>query len=258
MCNVKFFGANELPESTPIYQYMPIPVFLSFLTSDKLLFAHVGTWPDSEEAHILKLREKISTLNNFRVCCWSLHHEEQALYSSVQDKEDAELELSTQGSDAMWQAYCQGGGVRIKTTIGKMLSKLKGAAGYEIGHGSVVYQTKTVPIGGRGYNPDNRTHLFSKRIPFRHESEYRFFLEGDFGASQDPIFVNVEDSLDFVDEILICPAVESSQWVSLAIYNLIIPRVSTLKWNSDNHGTNYKNGNIFISISHLYGPVPVT
>lgn len=257
MCNV-IFVANELPESTPIYKYMSIPVFLSFLKSNNLLFSHVGTWPDSHEGHILKLRGKSSMLNNYRVCCWSLHKENRALYGSDLAKEEAELELSDQGSDAMWQVYCQGGGVRIKTTIGKMLSKLKGT-GYEIGHGSVAYQTKKTPIVEcREFNTDRRIHLFSKRIPFRHESEYRFFLEGDFGDSLTPILVNVEGSLDFADEILICPAVETSKWVSKALYDVVISDATANGRSEENGGANRKNGNSFIRISKLYGNVPVT
>jgi hypothetical protein len=150
----------------------------------------------------------------------------------------------------MWETYCKYGGVRIKTTLDKLndlfsnrLSECK-----LLQRGKVHYEPEEI------YNTiEGISTLFTKRISFRHESEYRYILLPNESKKDKFIYLeigNLGDLFNLIDEILVSPATSANKWISRTIYKYGVDR-----FNSPERGENDKNGKQFCRISKLYSSI---
>lgn len=102
----------------------------------------------------------------------------------------------------MWRTYCPNGGIRIKTTIGKIRTQVKSYCdenGFEFNHEPVVYEhhedTKRTKI---------KKLCFSKSPSFYTDDEYRFIVTTDQPKGEG-FFVKIDNVVDFIDEVLVSP-----------------------------------------------------
>ena len=179
-----FQNAQDLDKNTPIYKYMSVESFLFLLKYQKVMFSKLTTWPDAYEGARFDFFKKIykddkyssKSKDNFFGCSWSLQTENSCFYSDREEHQKSEEELQKSGSASMWETYCKQGGVRIRTTIGKIESILEDqTSGFEAYRGTAQYEpsscwNKTLS------NTGLISKLFIKGVSFRHESEYRFIL----------------------------------------------------------------------------------
>ncbi|OOV87272.1 hypothetical protein [Oceanospirillum linum] len=202
---------ETLPDDTPIYKYIDKKTFFDYyLNTDQptLLFRNIHEWYDSHEGRIkgmLKafdsktgIAQETQDIQSYLGSCWALCTDDERLYDSNIELELANNELVKFGSDAMWQTYCPEGGVRIQTTIGKLRGILEG---FEYLHGRMKYATQRVAVG-RSRTGIKDGALFIKRIPFRHENEYRFIIT--LPKQTQSLSLQFE-LMDLVDEFLVSP-----------------------------------------------------
>lgn len=255
-------GEEDLPEDTPLYKYLPIESFLYLYEFNRINFTRITSWPDAYEGaryEFLKKAKKDKQFsekgkNDFFGSCWSLQTEEICLYDRSEDHEMALEELKKNGSASMWDSYCRNGGVRIKTTLGK-LNKIiaNGINDAQAYRGKVYYE----PVNS--WNKTIKTYdvvsaLFMKPISFRHEAEYRYIIVPNSPIEESIIPLKTGNLYDFIDEILVAPAIPSKKWVSRTIYNICVG----ISCHPDCHGINHKNGNQFCRVSPLYGVISGT
>lgn len=202
---------EKLPDDTAIYKYIDADTFFDYyLNTDQptLLFRNIHEWYDSHEGLIndmLKafdnkrgIAQETRDLQSYLGSCWALCADDERLYGSDEELELANNELVEFGSDAMWQTYCPIGGVRIQTTIGKLRNKLEG---FEYVHGLVKYASHK-RAAGTTCSGIRDGALFTKRIPFRHENEYRFIIT--LPEQTQSLSLRFE-LMELVDEFLISP-----------------------------------------------------
>lgn len=236
---------------------MSIEAFLYFFQHQKIIFLKVTNWPDSYEGGRLELSNRISPgnefsknkLEDFYGCCWSLERVDPKFFGNTIESKHAHTELDRLGSVAMWGSYCKNGGVRIKTTIGKIINVLNSDANqdFKTFHGKVKYEAASY-FSEKPVDPIST--LFIKRFPFFYESEYRFILINGSQNSNDIREFNVGGFLNFVDECLISPAANSKKWVPGSLFSLI-NNITCIP----GFGANMKNGQKFCRISSLYGHI---
>lgn len=252
-----FSNETELPDETPIYKYLSIEAFLFLIEFNYLTFSRISKWPDHYEGarfeffKEMKVKHKFSkkNKNDFFGSCWTLQAEESCLYEDPKDYQNAIDELQKNGSASMWDSFCKNGGVRIKTTLGKMNTLLEANLNrISIFRGRVFYEPEK-SWGKTLCSSDLISKLFMKRVSFRHEAEYRYILVPNGKIKKPNIIVPIKDLFDFFDEILICPATASSKWITRTLYNIAVG----ISIRPGYSGTNYKNGKQFCRISQLYG-----
>ena len=253
-------GDVDIPLETPLYRYLSTEAFLYLLAFRRMMYSKVSEWPDSFEGtrfdFLKKAREDAEfsgiLKNYFYISCWTLQTEESCLYKDNPTFIAAQEELAKNGSAAMWESYCKNGGVRIKTTLGKVeslfLSKLTNC---KIFRGKVYYE----PADNWAITLQTQSlvsTLMHKRVSFRSESEYRFVFLPESKEGNPRESVHVDDLFEFLDEILISPATSSNVWLSRTLYNIAANLSIQLP-----HRTciNNKNGEQFCRISQLYKPV---
>jgi hypothetical protein len=223
----------------------------------RLTFSRFASWPDAYEGFrfefFKRLKEdpefKDTNKNNFFGSCWTLQADDICLYENAEEYKLAIEELLQNGSASMWETYCKNGGVRIKTTLGKIYNLLVQHFGaFNIYRGKVYYEP------AKSWNKsikatDLASTLFMKRVSFRYEAEYRFILVSKSPLKETLISAPVASLFDFLDEILISPAIPSRIWISRTLYNIAVGI-------ADSRGSvNHKNGNQFCKISQLYSIV---
>lgn len=217
----------EMPDDTPIYKYMSRDVFFNhfFKNRGTIQFQQVSNWKDGQEGLLKEFIDKCQGEDRnikYLGCCFTLEQDmscalDSSLYAAEND------ELAEFGSDAMWQIYCPDGGVRVKTTIGKIRSAIGSCdEGIKlIKNGKVFYLPNSLPSSYSISNVDNNS-LFIKRVNFRHEVEYRFILEKKGGEK---FFLPV-DPFEMVDEFLISPAdTEDTKILAKCMYRNITAEV---------------------------------
>jgi hypothetical protein len=254
-----FNDEKDLDGNTPIYKYMSIEGFLYLLKYEQIMFSKLTSWPDASEGARFDFFQRIhgddkyskKAKSQFLGSPWSLQTENSCLYSDEKKHKNAEEELKKVGSASMWETYCKQGGVRIKTTIGKVEKALNSSDNcFDSFKGIVQYEpssswNKTLNSSGL------ISKLFVKRVSFRYESEYRFILVAENEIKKSQIFFNVGNLFDFVDEFLICPAISSNTWISRMLYHYAVGTSSPINIP----GTNQKNGRQYCRISNLYGNI---
>jgi hypothetical protein len=235
------------------------------LENQELWLRKISSWDDIQEGlrfHAMKCKEPShpyagKTLDNFYATCWSLQTEDKLLFVTDSDSQKlfdekayqrSVVELATHGSDAMWRAYCPIGGVRIKTTIGKLVELLSNAnlPTTRLHAGQVYYDPFESNWGGTLGNKHFASAFLQKRVCFRSEAEFRFL----FCASEDVVDtyvkVPIQNLYCFIDEVLVSPAKLSKEAVIHELVN------NTLRQVAPN---NVKDGKQFCRISQLNGNV---
>ncbi|MCF8383300.1 MAG: hypothetical protein K9G39_06840 [Chlorobium sp.] len=252
-----FLEEENIQLSTPIYRYLSLESFLFLLEFKRIPFSKIKNWPDSFEGSHFDFMSrqhkenhaKHNVISDFYASCWTLQEEPRVLYSTEREHKNAVEELKQHGSAAMWQSYCQNGGVRIKTTIGKFVDICQEyPSGYTIYHGPVYYAaansfSKTIKA------PDQIYTLLHKRVSFRYESEYRFILITDSEKNHSIETVPTGDLFDFIDEILVSPATETGEWIARTIYHMGLDITIDYPKRTD---INSKDGKRFCRISQLF------
>jgi hypothetical protein len=252
---------RDLSEETPIFKYLSAEAFLYLVQFGRIIFSRITNWPDAYEGsrfEFLKRIKKDDEFSQYSKCnfygsCWTLQVEDSRLYNDNKVHRAAGHELLRDGSPLMWEAYCKGGGVRIRTTIEKLNAVLAATTSKcRLMRGEVFYEPASnweITIKTKGLS----SLLFMKKPSFRLESEYRYIFLQDKTPKESTISVPVGDIANFLDEILISPAVSSQKWVAKTLYNMgvnILPQVG--------EGTNRKHGKQFCRISRLYGSISET
>lgn len=262
---IAMHGSNVLPEETPLYRYLPVDSYISLLEKQELWLAKITSWHDSHEGmrfDAMKCKEPShpyaeKTLDNFFATCWSLQTEDKLLFVAERDSQkifDEEayqrsvVELATHGSDAMWRAYCPIGGVRIKTTIGKLAGLLSGAnlPTKALHAGQVYYDLFESKWGGTLGNKHFASAFLQKRVCFRSEAEFRFLFCASEKIEDTHVKVPIRNLYRFIDEVLVSPAKLSNAAVIHELVNDTLRQIAPDK---------VKDGRQFCRISQLYGNV---
>lgn len=256
-------GDVDLPPETPLFRYLSTEAFLYLLTFQRLVFAKVSEWPDSLDGTRFEFLKKVkeddaigaTPFNDFFVSCWTLQAEERCLYKDDPAHLTAQKELALNGSAAMWESYCKNGGVRIKTTIGKVEALLcANLPEWKIFRGKVYYEPAAEEAPSPQF-PSLVTTLMHKRTSFRSESEYRFVLLAPVEIDEPRESAKVEDLFEFLDEILVSPATSANVWLSRTLYNIA---VGVSNRPPQKTCINIKNGRQFCRISQLCKEVSET
>jgi hypothetical protein len=254
---------TDLPEDTPLYRYLSTHSFLYLVEFKRLLFTRITNWPDSFEGSRYMFLSKVHqqtefpgrSKDDFYAMCWSLQIDDPRLFNKAMDHEKAVQELQRNGSAAMWESYCKNGGVRIKTTLGKLNKLLKSqVSDCQLFRGRVYYEPAD-SLNTTIKMPNIVSTLLHKRVSFRHENEYRYVLVPDSAISKPVIDVKVDSIFDLLDEILACPATSGNEWVSQTLHRVGVDLTIT---KENNHCINSKESSQFSKISQLYAKVSET
>jgi hypothetical protein len=228
---------------------MGIDSFLHFFMNRSLVLQKIQSWPDYLEGRRFEFFKKNglirteSSVEEYFGSCWSLQVDDQRLFDSKEAYQISCKEIRELGSAAMWEGYRKGGGLRVRTTIGKVLDVLRV---HQIWHGSVYYEPSH-PITKKPEPVEEA--LFYKRTCFRHEDEYRFIVRST--SSSRLLELPISDMRNFVDEILVSPTRKEDSWRSQAIYRLVAN--SYVACTRDE--INSKDGEQHCRISQLYSLV---
>lgn len=249
-------GKTMLPADTPLYRYLSVDMYSSLFDKQELWLAKISSWDDVQEGlrfHAMKVKAPDhpyanKSLVDFYASCWSLQTEDNLLFESEKDYQRSVDELAKHGSDAMWRAYCPSGGVRIKTTLGKLEELLCSASlpTSELHSGQVYYDPYDSDWGKTLGSRYFASAFLQKRVCFRGEAEFRFLFCAGEGITDAHIKVPIQDLYHFIDEVLVSPAKLSSEEVIYKLKNDTLCQIAP---------NNVKDGKQFCRISHLYGIV---
>lgn len=244
-------GNNDLPSDTPLYKYLSIEAFLYLLHFNELTFSRFASWPDAYEGFRFQFLKELKkdrqfsgfTQKDFLGSCWSLQTEDRRLYDNEKAFARAMEDLQINGSASMWETYCRNGGVRIKTSIGKIDERLqRHHKDFQIFRGAVYYEART--DWQKTTKSGLISSLFMKPVAFRHESEYRYILLPNISTGKVVVTVPFGDLFEFVDDVLVSPATKSNKWISRTLYNIVCKIAIARKHQKQ-----------FCKISQLYGQI---
>lgn len=238
-----------------IYQILPLKYLIKILTKDTIRFMNIFKhWQDPYELFLLKQniyvegRSYKERLNHqcmrYYGQCWSL----------------------TKDSDAMWRIYSNHkDGVRIKTTVGKLISELEQTRGMTAVipyFGKVKYYSKneieiwmqTNLNEGSGQLFDAlKNSLFIKRLEFSHENEMRFVLY--FDETTDSVINSGKYLCDNIYDDFIDLKINSRELIDEIAFD---PRLSKGDFEDWKTMLSYLSGNIPIVQSDLYEFQPIS
>jgi hypothetical protein len=168
-------GDHDLREDTPLYKYLSIKSFMDLIKFGRLSISRMISWSDKYEGvrfeYLQQFREKYPDFSgikkdDFFGSCWTLQTEDACLHENHKEHRFALDDLQKDGSASMWEAYCNSGGVRIKTTIGKIDALLETICDkFIIFRGKVNYEASAIWKKIANSDPLVST-LFVKRIPY--------------------------------------------------------------------------------------------
>jgi hypothetical protein len=243
-------GEKDLPNEAPLYKYLSIEAFLYLLHYKQLTFSRFASWPDAYEGFRYQLLQQYKndpqfaeiTKDHFFGSCWTLQTEDSRLYDNRKEHLLAEEDLQRNGSAAMWEAYCRNGGVRIKTSLGRINDLLENnLSSFKGFRGKVYYEARTDFQKTTKYS-NVVSALFMKPVAFRHEAEYRYILVPKTSVKKTIVTVPFGDLFEFIDEVLISPANNSTKWISRTLYKIVAEDAIARRWQKP-----------FCKISQLYG-----
>lgn len=258
MTGIKWFQECSTRDlNTPIYKYLSLLEFLRLTTYKEISFTRVTEWLDYYEGHRFDVIKKANPgrthsekcLEDFFGCSWTLQEEDPRCYDNKCEAEAAIKELEEFGSASMWQSYCKNGGVRIKTTIRKILKIVEPEMNDFEGFIGVV-EYEPLRYWGKTLNtptPALISGLFKKNISFRHESEFRFILVAKDKRKESREYFSIANLYDLIDEILVSPSTAHEEWISQMLHRC----GSNISLQQGNR----KNEKKFCRISCLYGDI---
>lgn len=211
--NKVYYVLSELRPHTPIYRYMDLDFFLCMLKRKKLYVSKRRTFQDKDERQLpikclfplhvantkqADLKEKTEAIienwrnyketGNWHVSCWTLRNDENYL---------------------MWKSYTTKFGVRIATTIDKLIDAIT-PNNYNILCGKLLYN-------GFHATQELGELLFSKSGYYSNEEEVRFYFEPKSTSIADetlsdnsieiPLKLNVGGH-HFLNEIILSPFIK--------------------------------------------------
>lgn len=250
---------SGLSKDTPLYRYLSDKRFETLLINKELSFSKITTWDDRQEglrlcAMEVKMPEHpyaTKNLDKFYASCWTLQTENRQLFESEDDYQKSVAELAKDGSDAMWRAYCGNGGVRIKTTLGKLEELILATSlpTSAIHSGKVHYDPYASNWGKTLRSKHFAAAFLHKRVCFRSEAEFRFLFCASDSVKDDYINLPVPKLYSLIDEVLVSPATQKN--ISRS-HNLVHLTRTIYPENDLAARGNIKNGTQLCRISQLY------
>lgn len=191
---------TALSDDVEIFKYIDKAHIKSLLEQNNLYFSRINRWPDMMELYLDKLVNPELTSKRYG-SCWTLHKGiERVLYEG--DHQKALDSVKQNGLESMWKTYCPQGGVRIRTTLGKVRAVLKdyqNTTGLEIQEDRIFYKSY------QDVKKDQMADLcFSKSPCFYTDDEYRFVITAKEGEA-DHLDIQIANVAHFVDEVLVSP-----------------------------------------------------
>jgi len=249
-----------ITKDTVLYKYFSYETFCKFLNEPRLKLVKQTKWDDKFEGHRHNFFQKAyrhdPKAECYRAMCWTLGIEDPICYGNDSAIHEAAIkELHEFGHAAMWESYCRSGGVRIKSTYGKLKELLnKGLPRGEIWAGKVRYEPESLWRSLPG-TTGLVGQLFIKGVTFRHEAEFRFVLLPDNQeCPDDENYLPINNPYEFIDEFLIAPERVKDPWGAKSLYDNCRDRFSTPIYGP----TNIKNGVTHCRISQLYGNISMS
>jgi hypothetical protein len=247
--------ASQMINSTILYRYISIES-LKYFIKGSFSLNRVSAWPDRMECADFEFlqsgpkTDEKRLAKDFFASCWTT---DQILENSLPPDYSVQLandELKSEGSASMWEDYCKNGGIRVATTLEKLLSIFEIAAPAEatVYYGLVNYMAKRDNARFNNLERIEKT-LFQKRIGFQHENEFRFV--GNFAdENENYVQISVPNYWEFLDEILVFPIKNSGQIDRAKRLHDLGVCLAAKNWSG-----NSKNGRHFCKVSQLYGQV---
>lgn len=205
-----FLNLTKEQQGLPIYRIIK-PARLFELFDDRLnTLVHPSKWKDPYENFILKSKvkrksgkiEQYGFHNHFYGQCWTLN----------------------KASDAMWRIYSNDyTGIRIKTTIRKLLASLNGGCAYKpdwfcvVGKVMYLKEKKLFEFANNIYHngsllkDDLFNTLLVKRRAFEHESEIRVLYFDDRKSEGGKLFRYKIDPYQLIDQIMLDPRLSTKK-----------------------------------------------
>jgi hypothetical protein len=239
------FDDNQFTDDTNVYKYLSLESLIFICTFKCLLFNSIKNWKDFGEGSLYSFLLKSGVYRKTEVgsylgSSWTLQNCEE-LDVNRKKMESAKKELEKQGSASMWETYCRNGGVRIKTTIGKILKSINDdKCKYKVFRKKVYYAPDDYYEDEKNIDQIEKL-LFRKRYSYSYESEYRFLLLDDTNLKS-KAYIPINPMHDLIDSILICPNGKTKEWISQSLY-WFISRYDVCE---------------NIEVSSLYGPISLT
>lgn len=205
---------------TPLYKYLGLDSFLFLMANRTLRFSKITDWPDKFEGGSYRLFSKLFNDNPISLdsvwgSCWTTETDIEECYNSPEMLKLANAEIQKHGNAGMWETYCGGCGVRVKSTVRKVREVVEESLGdAELCDGEVKY------VPNVHISKNFHEMLFHKRTPFRYENEYRFIVL-DRGKSFRGFEVPLGDPYAFFDEMLVGPSNTKNQWIVDTLYQAI-------------------------------------
>jgi len=199
-----YLNFTEEEHDKPIYRIISLKRLTELFDSSKNTLVHPSLWEDPYENFILKSKVKLLSgeiaeytyHENFYGQCWTLN----------------------QSSDAMWRIYSKDNhGIRIKTTVRKLLSSLYYGGAHKpdmsciVGKVQYLSQEKLEHFANNIYSNGSlkKEYLFKsllvKRKAFSHEKEVRV-LYYDMKRNVDGQVFNYElNPHEFIEQLMVDP-----------------------------------------------------
>jgi len=248
-----------ITNDTVLYKYFSCETFCKFLKNPSLKFAKPTNWDDKFEGHRHNFFQNAYRDNQkaecYRAMCWTLGADDPICYGNDLAVHEAAIkELHEFGYAAMWESYCRDGGVRIKSTYGKLKKMLiKELPSGGIWAGNVRYEPESLwqsLPGATGLVGQ----LFIKGVTFKHEAEFRFIFLPESQECPEEIYLPINNPYEFIDELLIAPESGRKPWGAYSLYIDCLNTFST----PVSGPTNIKNGVHHSRISNLYGNISMS
>ena len=200
----------------PVYRIFPYKRLLELFQTKRNVLVKPSLWDDTFENFAIKakLRSKNGEILQYNIHermygqCWSMH----------------------KASDAMWRIYSpEKQGVRIKTTINKLLDSLclatleRNSCEHCVGKVEYLKENELVERTKSTFNNNGEISfgnlfksLLMKRLAFEHEKEIRLmFLDWGNGAGYEKIFKYEIDPHELVSQIMIDPRVPFNEFKNI-------------------------------------------
>jgi hypothetical protein len=248
--------ATGVTKAIVLYRYISVEN-LKYFFEGSFSLTRVSSWYDRMETADFEFLQEVQkfdprgSFNDIFASCWTLDSVPPGSLEPRFSTTLADDELKKDGSASMWEDYCKTGGVRVATTLEKLLKNFQSTSSLETNlfYGKVKYLAAR--DSARFNNIERIEHaLFHKRVGFRHEVEFRFICSAP-NREQNYIQIPISDYFEFLDEILVFPLKDNSLCSIASELHDKGVNIAT----APNKGINNKGGRRFCRISQLYGSV---
>lgn len=175
---------SDISDDTPIFRYMELSHLIELLETCKFRLNLRGNFSDYLEKN-LNLRHQFIIQNVGQTVSKDLNRQLFQRANDLANKSDKHRifrqlpascwTLNPLEDALMWRSYCSAYGIRIQSTVGKILQcpkQLESDMSYE--HISWIYSA--IEYTTDNIYRDAETNLFTKCSAYKHEEEFRFYL----------------------------------------------------------------------------------